>query len=236
MPPKRSRKRAAPSPPSNAAQRKTHEIHEAFRLFSLTHADALAQAQDDDDEGAAQELEDLPEDDNGVIRVLDVRRALKSMNLPPPPSDFFDEGRHFLGWENFKELADTMGELEGEEAQGDAMDVDEEQPVKSRRKGKGKEQQASKKERDQAEVDHAFALFTTPIPMNGAFEPGPQDGRRITLTDLKRVARELKEDVDEKVLKMMLLEANGGEGDRDVMNGVGRDEFEAVMKRAKVFA
>ena len=237
MPPKRTRKRAAPSSPSGPSQRKSHEVREAFRLFSVSHSDALAQAEEDDDEAAAQELEEHPDDANGLIKVLDVRRALKSLSLPPPPADFFDEGQHFLSFDNFKELADTMRELGGEDEEGNAMDVEDEGTARSEGKGKGKARaKPSKQERDQAEIDHAFALFTTQIPTSGKFEPGPQEGKRITLADLKRVARELREDVDESVLKMMMQEANGAEGNAAIISGVGRDEFEAVMKRAGVFA
>ncbi|KAH0559754.1 hypothetical protein GP486_003734 [Trichoglossum hirsutum] len=70
-------------------------------------------------------------------------------------------------------------------------------------------------------IDAAFRLFT-----NGDDE-GP-----ITMSHLRRVARELKEDVSEEVLKDMILEANGG---GSVARGVRRDEFEGVMKRAGVF-
>jgi hypothetical protein len=52
---------------------------------------------------------------------------------------------------------------------------------------------------------------------------------KITLATLKRVARMLKEDVDESVLRDMILEANGG---TTVGRGVERDEFEGVMRRA----
>lgn len=51
----------------------------------------------------------------------------------------------------------------------------------------------------------------------------------ITIETLKRVAKVLKEDVDEKVLRDMILEANGGAG---VRKGVGRGEFGEVMRRA----
>ena len=51
----------------------------------------------------------------------------------------------------------------------------------------------------------------------------------ITMQTLKRVAKVLKEDVDEKVLRDMILEANGGAG---VRKGVGRREFGEVMRRA----
>jgi Ca2+-binding EF-hand superfamily protein len=71
------------------------------------------------------------------------------------------------------------------------------------------------------EVDEAFRLFTN-------------DGNeeRITLATLKRVARALKEDVDEVVLRDMILEANGGAG---VQRGVERDEFEGIMRRAGIW-
>ncbi|KAJ3501956.1 hypothetical protein NM208_g16829 [Fusarium decemcellulare] len=71
-----------------------------------------------------------------------------------------------------------------------------------------------------AEVEEAFRLFT-----NG--QEGP-----ITLGHLRRVAAVLKEDVDEEVLKDMILEANGGVG---VARGVGVDEFDGVMKSAGVW-
>ncbi|KAH8733391.1 Las1-like-domain-containing protein [Ilyonectria robusta] len=72
----------------------------------------------------------------------------------------------------------------------------------------------------QAELDEAFRLFT-----NG------QDGP-ITLAHLRRVAAVLKEDVDEELLKDMILEANGGAG---VARGVGPEEFDGVMKSAGVW-
>lgn len=69
------------------------------------------------------------------------------------------------------------------------------------------------------EVEDAFRLFS------GGRE-------RITVEDLKRVARELKESVGEGVLGDMVLEANGGEG---VGRGVDLHGFEGVMRRAGVF-
>ncbi|KAK0752361.1 calmodulin [Schizothecium vesticola] len=75
----------------------------------------------------------------------------------------------------------------------------------------------------EAEVDEAFALFAG----------GGGGARAITLAHLKRVAALLRaEDVSEEVLKDMILEANGGAG---VAMGVGRDEFDGVMRRAGVW-
>ncbi|KAM0813473.1 putative Calmodulin [Seiridium cardinale] len=69
-----------------------------------------------------------------------------------------------------------------------------------------------------AEVDEAFALFT-----------GSEGMETLTLGHLKRVAMTLKQDVDEELLRDMILEANYGAG---VGKGVGRREFEEVMRRA----
>ncbi|KAJ2975557.1 hypothetical protein NQ176_g5454 [Zarea fungicola] len=75
-------------------------------------------------------------------------------------------------------------------------------------------------EAHKTEVDEAFALFTNQ-------QQGP-----ITLAHLRRVAAVLKEDVDEELLKDMILEANGGAG---IARGVKMDEFDEVMRRAGVW-
>lgn len=88
------------------------------------------------------------------------------------------------------------------------------------------------------EVDDAFRLFLGSKGKARADRPGGMGGTdevRITLHDLKRIARELKleNEVGEGVLRDMLNEANGGEG---AGRGVGRGEFEGVMRRAGVFS
>ncbi|TPX17285.1 uncharacterized protein E0L32_012252 [Thyridium curvatum] len=75
------------------------------------------------------------------------------------------------------------------------------------------------------EVDEAFALFT------GGDDDG-NNNNKITLAHLRRVAATLKEDVPEELLRDMILEANGGAG---VGQGVEREEFESVMRRAGVW-
>lgn len=70
------------------------------------------------------------------------------------------------------------------------------------------------------EVKEGFELF---LRMGG----GGSDGK-ITISMLKRIAKLLKEDVDDDVLKNMLLEANGGAG---IGKGVDLEEFEGVMRR-----
>ncbi|KAK5137265.1 hypothetical protein LTR08_000235 [Meristemomyces frigidus] len=69
------------------------------------------------------------------------------------------------------------------------------------------------------DVARAYRLFTK------------GEARDITLNDLRRVARELREDVSDDVLKDMIREATGGG-----LGGVGAEDFEGVMKRAGVFA
>ncbi|KAI9816863.1 MAG: hypothetical protein M1827_001508 [Pycnora praestabilis] len=70
------------------------------------------------------------------------------------------------------------------------------------------------------EIETAYRLFT------GGGE-GP-----ITMAHLRRVARELREEVPEETLRDMILEANGGGG---VNRGVRVQDFEGVMRRAGVF-
>ncbi|RPB23615.1 EF-hand [Terfezia boudieri ATCC MYA-4762] len=66
---------------------------------------------------------------------------------------------------------------------------------------------------EQAELERAYRLFTNNTD-------GP-----ITIFDLKRIARELKENVTDEQLTDMLMEASGG-------MTVNLNEFEGVMKRA----
>ncbi|CZT18743.1 related to EF-hand superfamily Ca2+-modulated protein [Ramularia collo-cygni] len=68
------------------------------------------------------------------------------------------------------------------------------------------------------EVAKAYNLFTK------------GEDRAITLADLKRIAKDLREDVPDNVLKDMIREATGGG-----LGGVGFDDFESVMRRAGVF-
>ena len=86
-------------------------------------------------------------------------------------------------------------------------------------------------EAHRAEVDEAFRLFTG---AGGGAEGGGAGATgeatpTLTLAHLKRVAMTLKQDVDEALLRDMILEANGGAG---VGRGVSRAEFDEVMRRA----
>lgn len=70
------------------------------------------------------------------------------------------------------------------------------------------------------EIEKAYRLFT-----KGADGP-------IKLNDLKAIAKTLREDVSDDVLKAMILEANGGAG---VSTGVDIEAFQAILTRAGVF-
>lgn len=75
------------------------------------------------------------------------------------------------------------------------------------------------------EVETAFNLFT-----HGQVR---SDGDEVIgLNDLRAVARTLKEDVSDDVLKAMILEANGGSG---ISRGVSVEDFRGIMTRAGVF-
>jgi Ca2+-binding EF-hand superfamily protein len=85
----------------------------------------------------------------------------------------------------------------------------------------GDEDEEYQAESNAEELSAAYTLFTH----GGA---GP-----ITLAHLRRVAKELREDVPDDVLKDMILEANGGvKGRGRDVGGVTLEEFESIMKRA----
>lgn len=85
-----------------------------------------------------------------------------------------------------------------------------------------------KSKTDESKDEEVHAAFNL-------FHPGPGvagDGQVIRLHDLRAVARTLKEDVSDDVLRAMILEANGGKG---VGRGVGVEDFRAILTRAGVF-
>ena len=93
----------------------------------------------------------------------------------------------------------------------------------------GKARAVSEDSEDQrAQVEEAFTLFTRGT-----------GGGAITIAHLRRIAKDLKQEIDDQQLKDMILEANGGieahGGAGDWRRGVTIEEFESVMKRAGVF-
>ncbi|KAI3323073.1 EF-hand [Xylariaceae sp. AK1471] len=144
----------------------------------------------------------------GVIPTKDVKRAMVALGLPPskPELEEFlsimdpdDEGH--ATYEPF--LAICALKMHARDEEGGP---------------------------DSAEVDEAFRLFAGAGNVKGGGGGGGGDGdSMLTLAHLKRIAMTLKQDVDEAVLRDMILEANGGAG---VGRGVSKSEFEEVMRRA----
>ncbi|KAF5879551.1 putative ef-hand superfamily ca2+-modulated protein [Botrytis fragariae] len=142
----------------------------------------------------------------GVIAMGDVRRALIALGLTPTPSELREyhsildpEDEGFTVYRHFVAICAIKFHSRTRTSDSHKKDVDD-----------------------------AFRLFSNAGQKKGG-SGGGEDMGKITLATLKRVARVLKEDVDEDLLVSMLLEANGGQG---VGKGVERDEFEDVMRRA----
>ncbi|KAF1970647.1 EF-hand [Bimuria novae-zelandiae CBS 107.79] len=212
MPPKRRappRRQAAPKPRSKLA--KDHglsadqeaEIREAFKLFAVKRPDV-----------------EYADSDEGDLRREDVRRSSISLNIAPAKSDLPEvleildpTESGFAPFENFLSYAAIVFQ-DTAESGGDNDDNDDEEEEEEYEEDRNNESNPE-------EVRAAFRLFT-----HGGSGP-------ITLAHLRRVAKELKEDVPDDVLKDMIREANGGVKGKDV-GGVEEEEFESVLRRAGV--
>jgi len=148
------------------------------------------------------EVEDYEEEKEGVIRTSDVRNVLKAQGLAPGSQ---------AQMRDFIETLDP--DSSGYVTYPHMLALCAIQ-LKS-------QTDESKDE----EVHTAFNLF----------HPGPGvagDDPVIRLHDLRAVAKTLKEDVSDDVLKAMILEANGGQG---IGRGVNVEDFRGIMTRAGVF-
>lgn len=182
---------------------------------------------------------------------LELGRTLREMASDDDDDDV-DEAEEDANEDGggFVPEADAGGDSQGEDAEQEAIDDEDEEeaggfekPAPSARARKPKstttsdaaaaKPKASRKrksaairsqEEEQEELNHAFSLFTHSTTRS-----------HITLQDLRRVAKELREEVDDKILMLMIEEANGQEGKQSVGKGVGKEEFEGVMRRAGVF-
>ncbi|RFU31257.1 hypothetical protein B7463_g5053, partial [Scytalidium lignicola] len=139
----------------------------------------------------------------GVIPIKDVRRAMIALDIHPTPSELAE----------FTSILDPDGE--GYAIYSSFLAIC---ALKFHARTRTSDSHNQ-------EVEEAFRLF-----MNGGASSGEEG--KITLASLKRVARALKEDVEEDLLRDMILEANGGVG---VGKGVNKEEFEGVMRRAGVW-
>ncbi|PNS19317.1 Calmodulin [Sphaceloma murrayae] len=229
MPPKRRTPASAPANrvpvarPSRLAKEhgvtaaQEAEIKEAYALFAIA-----------DPEAALTSTRKKNDVDSTVIRTGDVRRCLIALNAPPNGKEEMAEiletldpekigmvrFEHFFAVAALK-LQTRFEDGNEDEEMSDAYE-EEDEDVTVRGKGKGKARQHGS--RIDAEVNTAFKLFTR------------DDSDQITLAHLRRVAKELREDIDDKTLKDMIREANGGG-----KAAVGLEDFGDVMRRAGVF-
>ncbi|KAH7083581.1 EF-hand superfamily Ca2+-modulated protein [Paraphoma chrysanthemicola] len=145
----------------------------------------------------------------GVLRKDDVRRCLISLNLAPEkselPSILTTIDPLDTGFVEFVPFLSYAAIAMHNKEEGSDDGEDEEYQA----------------ENNAEEVSAAYRLFT-----HGSAGP-------ITIAHLRRVAKELREDVSDDVLKDMILEANGGlKGKGREVGSVSLEEFESVMKRA----
>lgn len=143
------------------------------------------------------------------MRTEDVKKAFAAQGLKLKASDLSEateildpEGEGIVSFQHFFEVS-AIHQNQLEEAESDDDSGDDD----------GNAAQ-------EAEIDEAFKLFT-----NGYNRP-------ITVGDLRQVARTLKEDVDESILRAMILEANGNKG---VSSGVSKEDFADLGARAGAF-
>ncbi|KAI1434623.1 EF-hand [Xylaria sp. CBS 124048] len=152
--------------------------------------------------------ESMDGEPEGVIPTKDVKRAMVALGLPPTKPEL-------------KEFLSIMDPDDDGHATYEPFLAICALKMHSRRGGKGP---------DPSEVDEAFRLFTGAGAVSNNDGSGAGSGGDVlTLAHLKRIAMTLKQDVDEALLRDMILEANGGAG---VGRGVSRSEFEEVMRRA----
>ncbi|KAF2138770.1 uncharacterized protein K452DRAFT_328559 [Aplosporella prunicola CBS 121167] len=223
MPPKRraATAAAAPPPPSKASTLPSQ------RRSKLARENDLSAAQETEIREAfslfalpAPAAEASPSSrPEGVLKTGDVRRCLIALGLTVPRSEvpamleaLDPEQDGFVLFEHFVAYAAILihERAAAEDEEEDADDGGASAGLGARRR--------------REEVESAFGLFT-----QGAGGP-------ITVQHLRRVARELREEVADDVLRDMIVEANGEVNtSAGVGKGVSLEEFEGVMRRAGVF-
>ncbi|KAF1814896.1 EF-hand superfamily Ca2+-modulated protein [Eremomyces bilateralis CBS 781.70] len=146
------------------------------------------------------------EERQGVLRGGDVRRCLLALNLPYSADYLSALDPDASGFVTFDAFFGLAALLYNDKENPDEDD-----------------EEGSADDEPSTEAQEAFRLFNR------------NTGGPITLSHLRRVARELREDVDEATLQAMLVEANGEAEEGGWKAGVSLEEFDAVMKRAGVF-
>ncbi|KAL1895225.1 hypothetical protein Sste5346_005370 [Sporothrix stenoceras] len=206
MPPKRKASAAASSSNTPATKDKVPRPSKLARENNIS-----AQEEAEIREAFGLFAEPMDGEKDGVLPIGDLRRALIALGIPPASR---------------AELAEFVGILDPDD---EGFAVYSSFVAICALQMRTRADRTSTAEQAQ-EVDEAFKLFVG----HGQSSSTSQNaqGSIITVAHLRRIAATLKEDVADDVLRDMVLEANGGAG---VAQGVDRDAFENVMRRAGVW-
>jgi Ca2+-binding EF-hand superfamily protein len=136
----------------------------------------------------------------GVIPTTDVRRCLIALNAPPRDA---------------AELAELIETVDPDNS--GVIPYEHFVAIAALKIRSRDDEYADEEGGVNEEVVKVYTLFTR------------GEDRAITMADLRRIAKELREEVPENVLKDMMREATGGG-----LGPVEMDDFEGVMRRAGV--
>ncbi|CAK7223934.1 hypothetical protein SCUCBS95973_005347 [Sporothrix curviconia] len=209
MPPKRKAS-ASTAAASSSAAANTTKIPRPSKLARENNITAQEEAEIREAFGLFAEPMDGEKD--GVLPIGDLRRALIALGIPPASR---------------AELAEFVSILDPDD---EGFAVYSSFVAICALQMRMRAERASAAEQA-AEVDEAFKLFVG-HGQSRAQAQAQSSSDVITMAHLRRIATTLKEDVADDVLRDMVLEANGGAG---VAQGVDRDAFENVMRRAGVW-
>ncbi|KAF1819984.1 EF-hand [Dissoconium aciculare CBS 342.82] len=148
----------------------------------------------------SRENDDFADTKEGVIATNDVRRCLIALNAPPRDNA------------ELQELIETVDPEDSGWIPYEHFVAIAALKIHARHDDEDDNPDAVNEE-----VAKAYRLFTK------------GEDRAITMADLRRVAKELREEIPENVLKDMVREATGGG-----LGPVEMDDFEDVMRRAGV--
>ncbi|MCJ1354093.1 MAG: hypothetical protein MMC33_004080 [Icmadophila ericetorum] len=222
MPPKRSSTTQTPPTPRLSKLAKENqitaaqelEIKESFTLFSIPSASPTAPTKSQSKAKAKAKEEQL-----FLLPTKDLRRALTALGTPPS---------------NGSELQELIETVDPEDS--GSCDFPTFLAVAALKLNSRSEDSIG------SEIEEAWRLFIAHNSGGGGGGGGgggegqqqrqqQQQQQKISLRTLRRIAKVLKleGEVDDGILGDMILEANGGVG---VGRGVGRGEFEGVVRRA----
>lgn len=210
-------------------------IHESFSLFAVQHPS-------------------YPSETYGVLKREDIRRCLIALGVTPSSEDLPSiiesldpESEGFVTFEPFLEVAGLYLNEQGGSGEDDEdalssppTDDLSEDDIPARGKGKKRTSTGKTVKKSKAK-GKSSAVVTSQDEINAAFKLFTKGGTGpITIQHLRRVARELREEISDDMLRDMILEANGegeveGKGRDGWKKGVAIEDFENVMKRAGVF-